>query len=139
MTFGADLVWLIEQASLGVYSIDLFKGSLANIPDGPGPITSIMETGGTQPEGTHTAAPLPAYVRPSGQIIVRAEDYDVAMARAWELFLLIAAVRNRMVNGTWWREVRMVQDPFDLLADEKERARIAFNFNAVKRLSPAHS
>lgn len=139
MTFGSDLVWLIEQASLGVYSIDLFRGSLAIIPEGPGPITTIMETGGTSPEGTHNLATVPAYVKPSAQIIVRAEDYDVAYNRSWELFLLIYAVKNRFVNGTWWREVQMVQEPFDLLADEKERARVAFNFNAVKRLSPATS
>lgn len=141
MTFGHDLVYLIEQAGLGVYSIDLFRSSLTIIPSGPGPFITINETGGTAPEGTHNAAVvgLPAYVKPSAQIIVRAEDFDVAMTRAWALYLLIFAVQNRMVNGTWWRETRMVQEPFDLLADEKERARVAFNFDAVKRLSPAYS
>jgi len=141
MTFGPDLVWLIEQASLGVYSIDLFRSSLSNIPAGPGPFTTINETGGKAPEGTHNLAliGIPAYVKPSASIIVRAEDFDVAMERAWELYLLIYAVKNRLVNGTWWRETVMTQEPFDLLADEKERARVAFNFDAVKRLSPAYS
>ena len=137
--FAEDLIFLIEEAHLGTYGTDLFKGSKAVIPEGPGPFTSIIETGGASPVGTHNSVAVPAYVRPSAQIVVRAEDYDVAMTRAREIYSLLFPIRNRFVNGTWWVKTQLIQEPFDLQLDDNELARVAFNLDCEKRLSAATS
>lgn len=134
-----DLQWLIEQAGLGTYGTSLFKGSKATYPIGDGPYVTIIETGGTAPEGTHNSPTKPAYVRPSVQIVTRAKKRDDARNRAQALYLLLYPVRDQFVNGTWWRSVTVVQEPFDLGVDDAGRIRFAFNINVVKRLDPASS
>jgi len=136
-----DLVWLIEQAGLGTYGTDLFKGTKAAIPiTGAGPFTTLIATGGASPEGTHNMTDLPAYVHPSAQIVVRAELYDVAEAHVKALYELLYPIRNRMVNGTWWRQVTYLQsEALDLGRDDNGRVRLAFNIDVVKRYSPATS
>lgn len=139
MTFAEDLISLMSGAGFGTYGTTLFKGAKAVIPAGAGPFVSFTETGGGPPEGTHNCIDVPAYVKPSAQIVVRAESYDVAKARAVELYALLYPVRNRLVNGTYWHSVSILQEPFDLGLDDVGRPRVAFNINVVKRYSPATS
>lgn len=137
--FSEDLVSLITAAGLGTLGTSLFVGSKATFPVGDGPYTSVIETGGTAPEGTHNMVDRPAYVRPSAQIVVRAKKRDDARNRIQSLYLMLYPVRDRFVNGTWWRSVTIVQEPFDLGVDDAGRIRFAFNINVVKRLDPASS
>lgn len=138
--FVADMVFLIEQAGLGTWNQTIFEGPNAVIPEDDGPYISIVSSGGASPEGTHNATSAPAYVRPSAQITSRAMDPEIAETLARQLWDLFYPVRNQKVNGTWWREVRMVQsEPFPIAKDEKSRARFVFNIDVVKRLSPATS
>ena len=135
-----DLIVLITAAGLGTYNVDLFKGAKAIIPPGEGPFTTLIATGGATPEGTHNSVDVPAYIRPSCQFVVRADDYDVAEVRAKALYALVFGIRNQFVNGCWWRQVTMVQsEPFDLGADDASRARVAFSIDVIKRLSAATS
>lgn len=140
----SDLIYLLENGGLGlIYGTNLFKGAKAVLPKGDGPYVSIIETPGIEAEGTHNLADVPAYVRPSAQIVTRAKLYDVAEEMADRVWLLLYPTGRtgggQFVNGTWWRSVRMVQRPFDLGLDDMGRPRLAFNINVVKRLSPATS
>lgn len=118
----------------------IFVGSKASLPSGETAFLTINVGGGQNPEGTHNLIDVPAYVRPSAQIVARAIKYSDAEAAAWVAFNAIFKVRNRFVNGTWWRSVTMKQsEPFDLGEDDQTRPRLAFNFDCVKRLSPATS
>lgn len=137
--FSDDLVVLISGAGLGTLGSSLFVGTKATIPTGDGPFTSVIETGGTGPEGTHNSVTKPAYVRPSAQIVARAKKHDDARNRAQSLYLLLYPIRNQFVNGTWWRSVTVAQEPFDLGVDDAGRIRFAFNINVIKRLDPASS
>lgn len=140
--FGDDVVYLFEEDGLGLFGMTIFKGSKANIPTKekePRPIISIIETGGRAPEGTHNSRSVPAYIRPSGQVICRSADYDLAMSTALRARDVLFRVRNRFVNGTWWLHTRIHQEPFDLPPDENGRPRIAFNFDATLRPSPEAS
>jgi len=135
-----DLVWLFEQAALATYGTDLFIGSKAVLPKTyPGPICTLVETGGLNPAGTHNRTDVPAYVRPSVQVMWRGRIYDDARAKSQASYELIYPVRNRFVNGTWWVSVLMKQEPFDLGPDDVGRPRIVFNVDIFKRLSPATS
>lgn len=139
MSAALDAIWLIGQAGLGVYNTDVFKGSNAKIPDrpAPGPFISVNSTGGSRPEGTHNEITKPAYVKPSLQIVVRANSAEAAEARAQLLWSLFYPVRNRFVNGTWWVQVIMNQsEPFDMGLDGNSRPRFAFNIDIEKRPSP---
>jgi len=134
-----DLVTLLVEG--GIPDADIFVGSKATLPDGPDrSFITIRMTGGTSPEGTHNSPNVPAYIRPSAQLVGRAPDYAVAKALTQLAFNILFPVKNRFVNGTWWRSVTMVQsEPLDLEEDDKGRPRFAFNINIVKRLSPATS
>lgn len=137
-TFVPDLVFLLEAGGFGLtYGTNIFKGPKAKIPDGKGPFVSIIRTGGLGQDGTHNATIEPAYERPTAQILVRATDYDVAETLADSLYTYFWGIQNRFVNGTWWMQLNPRSEPFDLPLDEKERPRIAFNIDCVKRPSPS--
>lgn len=140
-TFLEDLIFLlVGEPSLSlIYGANLFKGQKARLPDGPGPFVSLYRTGGLGDEGTHNSIDVPAYERPTGQIVTRATDYDVAETMAKQLHAFLWPVQNVFINGTWWRELNVRSEPFDLPLDEKGRARQAFNIDCVKRVSPAQS
>lgn len=138
-TFLPDIIFLFEGANLGLsYGSNVFKGAKAKIPKGSGPFVSLIRTGGSGTEGTHNSVDVPAYERLSGQVLVRASDYEVAEALADQLHDLMWAVMNQLINGTYWRQLN-VRDVFELPLDDQERPRLAFNFDCVKRTSPATS
>lgn len=118
----------------------VFVGAKASLPSGASAFLTIQVEGGQDPEGTHNLTDVPAYVRPAAQVTARAIKYSDAETAAWAAFSAIFKVRNRFVKGTWWRSVSMKQsEPFDLGEDDQGRPRLAFNFDCVKRLSPATS
>lgn len=142
-TFTDDLIFLFEnEPSLAlVYGTNLFKGAKARLPEGNvlGALVSIYRTGGDGDEGTHNSIDVPAYESPRGQIVSRHVDYDVAERMALQLYAFMWPIQNTFINGTWWRELNVRGEPFDLPLDEKGRARVAFNIDCVKRVSPASS
>lgn len=139
--FSDDVVYILVQAGLGVAGQTIFVGSKASLPTPTTttPFLTIVPTGGSGPEGTHNSTLLPAYVRPSCQVVARSTDAAQAEALAHAAYAAIFPVRNQFVNGTWWRSVSMTQEPFDLGEDANARPRWAFNFTCVKRLSPLTS
>ncbi len=134
-----DLI-IFLTAELGMnYGTNLFRGPKAKMPAGGGPFLTIIETLGLHPEGTHNATSFPAYVRPSAQLLFRSVNHEDARALAQQVWDLLQPIRNRFINGTWWRELNVQSDPFDLTPDEEGRARVAFGIDVVKRTSPITS
>ena len=134
-----DVVWLFEEANLARFGIDLFTGSKAILPRGPGPFCTLVESGGQPPDGTHNMVDRPAYVQPSVQVMWRGDDYDATRDRAQASFEVLYRTRNQFVNATWWVRVLMKQQPFDLGPDDVGRPRIVFNIDVLKRMSPETS
>lgn len=138
-SFADDLVYLLEHALNVQYGVSLFLGTKAVIPNGNGPFVSIIPTAGLGDEGTHNASRDGiAYERPSAQIVFRSESFLVAWNAAQAGYAALNFV-DTMVNGTWWRLCKPKQEPFDLGVDDKGKARVVFNLDTVKRLSPASS
>jgi hypothetical protein len=146
-TFSVDLIYLLQHptqfdptVTLGLtYGTNLFKGQKARLPDGPGPFVTIYRTGGHGAEGTHNSVDEPAYEQPSGQLVVRGDDYDVVETKMLAIHAFMWPLQNVFINGTWWRELNVDSEPFDLPLDEKGRVRQAFNISSVKRVSPSNS
>lgn len=133
--FWVDLVVLMTENGFGTYGTDIFKGSKPVVYQGDGPFTTIIPTGGLGDMGTHNASRYAvAYEQPSAQIVVRAEDSDVAEGRARDLYFLLNFV-DQFVNGTWWMKCSPKQEPFELGLDGKNRPRFAFNIETIKRPS----
>jgi len=134
-----DLIFRLTALGHGAYGTDLFKGSKAVIPPGPGPFTSVISTGGQSDEGTHNLSRFTiAYERPFVQVVVRGELPAVAETKAYAVFADLN-FRDVYINGTWWRSCVPKQTVFELGVDDKQRMRFAFNLEIVKRLSPATS
>jgi hypothetical protein len=144
--FYDDIVTILVTAKVGVAGANaaggIFVSSKAAIPTGAGPYLSISETGGSSPEDTHNAArysSMPAYVRPNAQILVRASSYSVARTMAEAAYSALYSIQNQFINGVWWRETTMLQEPFDFGLDDLNRACVVFNMSAVKRPNAAMS
>lgn len=135
--FVNDVISILVAA--GIADEDIFVGAKANIPTSDGPFITIKETGGAGPLGTHNSTDVPAYIRPSAQIVARGEDYAKARAMAQVAWDALFKIRNRKVNGTWYVSITMNQQPFDLGEDDSARPRIAFNISSEKRFSSATS
>lgn len=132
-----DLVTILTTAGVGTFNVNIFASSKATIPPGAGPYLTLAETGGSGPEGTHNAAAagFPAYVRPNAQILVRALSYSAARAMSDAAYSALFPVRNRFVNGVFWRQIVCLQEPFDMGLDDLNRATVVFNIACTKRKS----
>ncbi len=137
-TFIPDLRYLLENEfdPRLVYGQNLFVGPKARIPDKGGPFVSLISSGGSGAEGTHNSPDFPAYETPKGQVLVRAIDYADADFLCQQIYFFFYGISNRKINGTWWKQITTLGEPFDLPPDEKERPRRAFNLQCVKRVSP---
>ena len=138
-----DLITVLEVAGVGTRNVSLFKSSTARIPNAKneGPFITLVETGGSGPEGTHNAGML-AYIRPNAQIVTRGKLWSatIGMSKAAWLVLTQTGMRSQYINGVWYRSIVPLQQPFDLgVEDGTGRIMFVFNIAAVKRLTPQMS
>lgn len=133
MPFMEDVGSLMVANNFGTVGTSIFYSTRAKIPSGAGPYVSLIETGGLIAERVHNRPDRPAYTHPGLQIIVRAMDYIVARNRAMQVRNLLASVKNEMVDGTWYIEMDVQQEPFDGGSDELGRPKVIFNVIANKR------
>lgn len=96
-TFAAEIIGLLEGASVGTFGVDIFTSSKSVVPDGDGPYTSLLETGGTAGLRVHDQL-KPKYPRPAARIVVRATDPKVAHDLCWVAYNALAGVRNATVT-----------------------------------------
>jgi hypothetical protein len=137
MAFADDIVFIFAGAGLGTPGVDLLIGPRGVIPDSGA--LSVIPSGGPGPVGTHNSTDVPAYVRPTAQIVSRAPTYVASEAKSQQAWNVLFPVRNRLVNGTWYLHILMLQDPFPLGEDENNLVRFVFNVGCEKRPSPATS
>ena len=126
MPYPDEIVALIHAASLGTFGTDLFTGTKAVIPPGPGPFTALIETGGSGPDYIQNKKG-PAYRWPGLQITVHAESTVVAKARCDALYVLLAAIENQTIGGVWYVKARPLQEPHDMGLDDLSRPMWQFN------------
>lgn len=94
--FEEEVGRLLFDAGLLVFNTNGFIGPDTKIPDGPGPYTSLIDTGGVAPIETHNGD---KYQQRSLQIIVRALGYQAARARAREIWDELDGTRNVVVTA----------------------------------------
>lgn len=154
MSWATDIVAVLEQDGVGTYGVDIFIGGSKVLPkaeDHPGPLLSIVQSPGLGQDRTQNAVIVPAYQRPEASIVARAVDYADAEEMAWKAYYSLGKVHNQYIgsgqsfvgsgdafvgdNGTWYREIRPRQEPFELGLDDDKRMRIAFNVLGDKRPS----
>lgn len=105
----------------------ILKSSSADLPPvGTGAIVTIGETGGTAPTRVQNQSAARTR-RPSAQIVVRADSYQVARAKAEQAFAALDGVFNTTINGVWYVSIVALQEPTDIGLDDVGRPRLAFN------------
>jgi hypothetical protein len=132
MPFLDEIAARIQSQGAGVLGQDLFLSTKADIPGGAGPITTIVESGGTSSRRTQNNT---ATQRPAAQIVIRASSYPAARARAVLVYNALGGdngLYNVTLSGTFYQQIVPVQQLFDLGLDELSRARVVFNINAEK-------
>lgn len=134
--FVDDIIFLFVEAGLGTAGVDLFIGPRPVIATA---CLSVIATGSAGPMGTHNMTDVPAYVRPSAQIVSRATTLAASEAKIQLAYNALYKVRNRFVNGTWYMHITIPGEPFPLGEDDNNLMRFVFNINSVKRLSSVTS
>jgi len=120
---------------------DLFLSSAAKIPSGPGPYTTLTETGGAAVGGFRGGGgriqnDTGVHVqKPGAQILTRAATYAAARARAKAIFLALDGTWNKTLSGVFYQQITARQEPTDLGIDEAGRVVVVFNIDAMKQPS----
>src|SRR5262245_8015051 len=119
--------------TLGGDDNDVFLGTNARMPDGDGPFTTLIATSGITPIIVHNRTSIPGYERPGAQLVVRAKNPVAAFDKCQEWYNLIFSVRNQFINGYWYLDILIQQQPFDGGIDNQGRTRAIINMIATKR------
>ena len=128
--FAEDLEFIFVDAGLITQA---YIGTNAQIPVGPGEYLSLIETPGSGAEFRQNVAGA-SMVMPGCQVVVRSTDPVAARALAWQAWDAVIRVRNTFVNGTWYRSIRAMQNPFDDGHDATQgRSRFVFNVIGDKK------
>jgi hypothetical protein len=141
-----DLVTLLTDAGVASLGEDLTTSSKATLPAlASGAVISIISTGGTSPEYTHTtrtsdgqvtAVKTRAYERPSAIIISRAKNSGPALDAAWAAYNAVDGIRNEFINSGFYQAIHHQQsEPIDAGVDDKGFQRYTFNVIGIKRPS----
>ena len=126
-----DLITVMVDANVAL-TATFFKSSKAGIPTGEGPYFLLTATGGVPPAGVHGNPN--AYRFPGAQVQVRASKVSLASPAASAAWLALSVVRNRVINGTFYRSITMLQsEPYDLGLDDTQRLILAFNVLGDRR------
>ena len=103
-----EIAQILIDAGVVTKGVDLFSGPDAPIPNGQGPYLTLNNTGGPEGERTHNSVDVPAYERPTMQLIIRAGDdtsrtppggYDAGLAMATAAYLALVGVRNTTITA----------------------------------------
>jgi hypothetical protein len=87
LTWEEDLVAIAQAAGVGLItsgaSANVFIGTKASIPIGPGPYVTLLNTGGSGSDFTHSAD---QYDTLSAQFVIRATNYQAGRTMALALW-----------------------------------------------------
>lgn len=140
MPFLDDLVTILEGDSVGTFGTTIYTSTKAAPPLLPvgSAVLVLIETGGTSPEKTQNDAygqpgsgqGRPATIRPGAQIVAKSGDYDTAAALARLAYTSLVRVINRVVNSGRYKDINVLQEPFDGGLDQRGNAQCKFNIVA---------
>jgi len=139
MAFLDEIAAHIVAQGAATLGVDLFLSTKAQIPDGNGPYTTLIETGGTSSRRTQNNK---SYNRPACQVVTRASNYKVARDTAAKIYQALGGddgMFNSVLDGTFYLSIIPNQALFDLGLDERGRSRIGWNFDAEKESIPGES
>lgn len=119
-----DLAQYLAANGLGTIGQDLFVSFQPPTPD---ECVSVYDTGGYAPD---VEVPLRD---PTFQVLCRAPDYPVAMAKAQAVFDLLHAKSNYQLGSSWVYLSRAEQEPTPLGPDENGRHEVSVNFHFKTR------
>lgn len=126
-----DLASKLVADGLGVLGTTLFLSSNALLPAGAGPLISLNETGGMQPSRTQNTRI--ATQHPTVQVLVRADTYSHARAKAWDVFSSLDGNFNLDLNGVRYLKIVARQEPTDMGIDSTGlRVQVVFNLEIEK-------
>lgn len=126
-----DLATLVIDAGI-VASGAIFFSSRSQPPTGAGPYFTFNGTGGISPRPTQQQ-PI-AYRFPGAQVLIRSSMHTVARDKAALALFTIGSVRNRMINGNFYRQINATEsEPRDAGLDDTGRIIMAFNVLGDRR------
>lgn len=112
---------------------NLFAGRMFDLPDAA---VALIETPGAPPE--YDLGKLIQIEHPRVQFLVRGIPDDYAGPRLWaeQIKAALDEIRNSSQSGVRYLNIDILQPPFQLKRDEKERVVICFNVAPWKAPSP---
>ena len=133
MPFIEDVITVLTDAGVGTYPTTIMATSAAKIPDTlpSGGLVHLHEYGGSAPERTHNRISPPAYQNPALQIKVRGATYSEARTKARAAYNALEGIRNVTIGGTFYRHIKVNQEPFDMGLDNAGRPTVGFNVSAT--------
>lgn len=132
-----EVISILVAAGVGTFPGTIVGSSKGRIPP-TGFVLTVTTTGGSGPEGTHNSTDKPAYVRPTVQVVAHEVSFIIAAGKAQAAYDALFPIRNTFIQGTWWRQVIMLQSmPGDIGLDDVGRAQLSFNAEVTKRPSAA--
>ena len=131
MSFAVDMKSLVVAGGISASSV--LTSLAAKIPN-KGTIISIIEYPGLEPYRIHNIGIAPALERPKAQVLVRAENTDIAKSTA-RTVLDSLMISNTTINGIKYLWVKSTGTSFELPPDFEGRSKVAFNIEALKQPS----
>lgn len=124
----------LQSQSLGTIGTTLFYGFL---PDTPDTLTTIFETGGTQPDARMSID------YPSIQVRVRqsagSSSFESAYNRIIAIYNALQSLHGiTLSDGTTVIDITAVQMPINIGKDEKGRAEFTQNYNLTTSKTTIH-
>lgn len=91
-----DFISIINAVTPGLLTLgtDAFIGPVAPIPDGDGPYTQFLSTGGSATDETHNGDEYPNI---TVQVVVRGKSYTGALTRIRAIHAILHGTRNASV------------------------------------------
>lgn len=126
-----DLLTLVEDAGAGTFNVDIFLRN-ATVPMIYSGSLCITDYEGQDPLWIHNSVLTPAFIRPRAQFMARAATADLAYRKARLAYGAVIGKRNVFINSGWYREIKVLQEPFPLGEDDNREYRFAFNVEAQK-------
>jgi hypothetical protein len=120
---------LVDDSSLGLtFATDLF---ISKEPAGIDDTVTIYDMMGLPPDSTNDRSVK--YYRPSIQIRIKNNSYQVGMALAYDIMDSLHNRAQEEWNGTLYTVIQAMGEPALSHWDENDRAIIFINFNCQRR------
>jgi hypothetical protein len=92
----------------------------------------VIETPGRDPEYVQNQD-TPRFIFPGAQVAAVAVDYATARAKAQAAFDALVGHHNATINGTFYRGIKAIQQPFDGGLNARGQSTCKFNIMGDKR------